>query len=114
MQLVILGLQPPDAVTDQAFVSACAQNRLIEIEHILQALHDPNHKQGSQIPLVLTKMLLGQMAQQLCMLQLEKVTRKWYNLLLKSGAVDDATTEEGTALHLAAGNGHVGAVEEWP
>ena len=102
LQLVILDFQDQDIRLEmkRAFISACANGRVEEVEAMLCFPHDPNTRDPeSHEPVILCAARMGYLA----------VVR----LLLEAGADQDAAEEEGwTALHYASGNLHLEVVRE--
>lgn len=100
LRLVVLNYQLPDALTDQSFVSACAENRLEDVERMLQAPQDPDTKDFAKPGI--TAMLLAA----------EKGHAAVVRLLLEAGAERDITEAQHgrTAFHLASQKGHAEVV----
>lgn len=93
LRLVILDFQAAGGVERQRFLCNCGQNLFIEVERMLQSLHDPNATDSDGVS------ALQRAAQNGC--------KEVVHLLLEAGADKDSTTAHGvTAMHMAAARGH--------
>ncbi|CAK9040607.1 unnamed protein product [Durusdinium trenchii] len=99
LQLVILDFCAPEEANSEALLLACQNNRVVEVEQLLQKPLDPNRR-GTGHPPVLP------MSSAAAQGYLEVV-----RLLLEAGADKNAANQDGaTALIKAAANGHLEVV----
>ena len=99
LQLVILDFCAPEQAKSEALLLACQNNRVVEVEQLLQKPLDPNRR--SAVPQPVWPMFSAA----------EQGHLEVVRLLLEAGADKNAAKQYGTtALMLAAHNGHLEVV----
>ncbi|CAK9064590.1 unnamed protein product [Durusdinium trenchii] len=98
LQLLVLDLQSSDAATNEAFISACANNRWVEVVQMLHSPQDPNVRDAQGGTALHSAACNGHL----------EVVRG----LLEAGSDIEATRRQdgATALLLAAHHGHLEVV----